>query len=77
MINGISFNQLKRLANRIITHRRIVHVGRIVEEQTGDERRNVGCVRGHEYHTEAAPHVNEEFVRPRLGRLERDQMAAQ
>lgn len=54
-----------------------MHVRRIVKEKAGDERRNVRSVRGDEYHAEATPNVNEKFVRPRLGRLERDQMTAQ
>lgn len=61
----------------VSTHRRLVHIGRIVEEQAGNQRRNVGRIRGDEYHTEAAPHVDQEFVGPRFRRLERHQVAAQ
>lgn len=54
-----------------------MHVGRIMEEQAGNKGGNVGCIRGNKYHTEAAPHIDQEFVGPRLGRFERHQMTAQ
>jgi len=48
-----------------------------IEEKSCDESGNVGRVAGHKEDGEAAPNVDEELVRPRFGRLEGDQMAAQ
>lgn len=54
----------------------VVHLS-VLEQKGSDQRRDVGRVAGHEYHAESAPDVDQELVRPRLGRLEVDQSAAQ
>lgn len=54
-----------------------MHVCSIVEEQAGNQGGNVRRVRGDEYHAEATPHINQEFVRPRFRCLESHQMTAQ
>lgn len=49
----------------------------VVEEETSDEGGDVGCVTGDEDDREASPHVDQELVRPRLGRLEGNQMTTE
>lgn len=49
----------------------------VVEEESGDEGCDVGRVTGHEDDGEAAPHVDQELVGPRLGRLESNEVSAQ
>lgn len=49
----------------------------VVEEEASDEGGNVGRVAGHEDDGEAAPHVDQELVGPRLGRFEGHQVSTQ
>lgn len=49
----------------------------VLKQKRRDQSRNVGRVAGHEYDAKAAPNVDQKFVRPRFGRFEVDQSAAQ
>ncbi len=59
-----------------ITYTFVVKIRHVrLEEQSSKQSSYVGSVWGQEDDAERAPHVYEHFVRPGLGRLERDQVA--
>src|SRR4051812_40612966 len=45
----------------LLTHRRVVCVGGVMEKQTSDESCNVSCVTGNENDAEASPDVNQKL----------------